>query len=82
MIKILARGIASILLEVATALLVIALTLGVLSAYITARIVGANLPTAGRIGMATKLSRDLLAVAIDWRRKQTADTPVEDNLAV
>lgn len=68
MIRIIARGLAALLLEVATALFTIAILLLVGSAYISARIVGISIRT-NRVAAAIKIVRDLLAVGIDSRRK-------------
>jgi hypothetical protein len=67
MIRIIARGIASLLLEIASAILTVALVLLVMSAYITSRIVGVSLPT-NKVAMATKVGRDALAMILSMRR--------------
>lgn len=69
MIRIIAKGIASILLEIATATLTIAIVLLVTSAYITARLVGVDWQL-GRIAKMVKVARDLLAVGISAKRSQ------------
>lgn len=73
MIRIVLRAVCTILLEVATALLTIAIGLIVISAYVTARFVGVNIKT-NKVASLVRVGHDLLAMAIDAKRKQVPDT--------
>jgi hypothetical protein len=77
MIRIVARGLAAILLEVATAAAFVTLTLVALSAYILARFVGINART-NKTATAVKVVRDLLAMGIDAKRRASAPFPDEN----
>lgn len=74
MIKVIARGLATILLEIGTAAFTLALFAVILSAYITARVVGVS-PKSNRTAAFVKVSRDLLAMGIDMRRKASSPFP-------
>lgn len=77
MIKVVARGLAAILLEIGTAAVTLALFAIILSAYITARVVGVT-PKSNRTAAFVKVGRDLLAMGIDARRKASMVVPQAD----
>lgn len=68
MIKVVAKAIASILLELATSLIAVALMLLVTSAWVTARMVGVSWQE-NRVAGLIKVGRDLLAVGLDAKRR-------------
>lgn len=69
MIRLLARTLAAILLEVATVTLLIAVILVVVSAYLTGRFVGIDPKISRRLGLAMKVGRDVLAMGVASRRR-------------
>ena len=70
MIRIIMRGIAAILLEVATTAVIIAVALLALSAYLTARFVGVNTKLSRRTSIAMKLARDLMALGAQQKKQE------------
>jgi hypothetical protein len=77
MIRILARGLAAMLLEIATAAAFIALVMVALSAYLLARFVGINVRT-NKTATAIKVARDLLAMGIETKRRASRPFPADD----
>jgi uncharacterized membrane protein len=79
MLKIVTRGIAMILLEIGTAAFTLALFAVILSAYITARVVGVT-PKSNRTAAMVRVARDLLAMGIDAKRRASAPFPDVDDV--
>jgi hypothetical protein len=78
MLKLIFRGLVSVLLELATLAVLVALVAIGLSAYLTARFVGVKPPFSKRTSATLSFANGLLATAIDMKRRASAaeDTDV------
>lgn len=74
MIRIIGRGVAQFLLQLATTLVIIAVVCLGLSAWVAARMIGVQ-PRFSRSNAAMGVVRDALALAIDAKRQLSKDPP-------